>query len=271
MHRSAFLASLLFLSAGLPALAEMPDDLVFRAIPSCRALDTRETGGMLRPGAPRTVEFSVACGLPWGTTAAVLANVIAVTPTGNGWMSAWPSDRSLPNTSIINFSSTAGSNFANAVVLEMCSPSRSDCAWGEVTFQSFLSSVHLVIDVLGYFIKPSIPGAFPSSALECANGEIQYGLSYHVVEWHQAALACPPGTWVCSRSERGTAPCDGNRPDGTCDFLDCTGVCRDAASSAHPGWTTGGSSPVNGFLTVETGAQGSSATCSHYPAWCCWR
>jgi len=269
MRLSACLASLLSLSAALPAWAETPDDLVFRTTTKCRALDTRLQGGALVPGDPRTVELSIPCGLPWGTTAAVLANVVAVAPAGPGHFRSWPSDESTASTSIINY--IAGVNVANAVVLEMCSPSRPGCSFGEVTFQAFHNPAHLVVDVLGYFIKPTIPAAFAYSDASCSKDGVQFGLSYHVVEWHQAALACPHGTWVCSRSERGTAPCDTPRDDGSCDFLDCTGVCRDANSTAHSGWTTGAATTVHGHLTVETGVQGVSATCSHYPAWCCWR
>ena len=83
---------------------------------------------------------------------------------------------------------------------------------------------------------------------------------------------CPAGTWLCSAQERGLGACATSRPDGTCDFIECTGLRRDVQSFEHRGWTAKFSTSLtSGIVVSETEVQQSGGSCQYYPTWCCSR
>jgi hypothetical protein len=75
----------------------------------------------------------------------VMVNVVAVAPSGPGDLRAWPSDRSAPSASILNYSPNV--TVANALIL----PVRQDHPGSDITVQADVSATSLVVDVLGYF------------------------------------------------------------------------------------------------------------------------
>jgi hypothetical protein len=155
-------------SAAAHAQISIPS-LLFTAIPSCRLIDTRVMGGPLAAGSNRT--FNVAgvgaagslasqggdpngCPIPGfkvgvAQVQSVAINLIAVNPSGPGDLVAWPTDRTQPSTSVVNYIDLPSGvlNFANMVIL----PVRQDSQGSDVTVQAQVSSVSLVADVLGYF------------------------------------------------------------------------------------------------------------------------
>lgn len=110
-----------------------------------------------------------------------------------------------------------------------------------------------------------------SALLLCDDGEgPRYGLSHHAVVWGEAAAACPVGTWVCTKDDRGTAECDTNRDDTICDRWSCDGSCLDDPADAHYGWVADAASgSVSGLTAGEQGLPSFWTMCAPHPVWCC--
>lgn len=102
-----------------------------------RAYDSRVTGGKLAAGATRTITLPTSV-CPVGTTA-VIANVIAVAPSADGYMKVWPGNVSSTTASAVSFLN--GKSVANAQALGV-SASRQLKVWSS-------KATHVVIDVSG--------------------------------------------------------------------------------------------------------------------------
>jgi hypothetical protein len=122
--------------------APCPNGLFYTVAP-CRLIDTR--GGMSL-ASQQEANFTVAgaCGVP-SSAKAVAVNFTAVSPTGQGHLSAYAAQSFHPPTSVLNF--RAGQTRANRAIVS-------------VPFSGILSvspviagggSTHLIIDVCGYF------------------------------------------------------------------------------------------------------------------------
>jgi Tol biopolymer transport system component len=159
--RSTLAAGLVALLAVLAPVAIPPPPAAASAIPDpggmlvpvtpCRVADTRVVGPPLG-GSVRT--FAVTgtglasqggsaggCGVPTGAIAAVLT-FTAVTPTGSGFLRAWPADQSPPTATILNYS--GGASQTNSAEIPLAGT-------GDIRVRNFNSGTHLVIDVTGYF------------------------------------------------------------------------------------------------------------------------
>jgi hypothetical protein len=115
----------------------------FTVVP-CRAADTR-SGAPLQNGVAQTFALRGICGIPLNAASVVL-NVTAVGATGSGDLTIYPSDATPPTFAIMPFQTT------NRALIVFGSIS-SDAA-GEVTVLPSVAgngTVHLVIDVMGYF------------------------------------------------------------------------------------------------------------------------
>ncbi len=109
----------------------------------CRLYDSRWGDGPMVGGFDRWVAVGSHCGIPPDATAATL-NVTAVTPTGDGLMSAYPCCAWRPNyiTAVQN-----GNNIAGSAYLAL----GQDGKLAAYLNASFSTSAHLVVDVSGYF------------------------------------------------------------------------------------------------------------------------
>jgi hypothetical protein len=121
----------------------------FYTLTPCRLLDTRNASGPWGgPGVPaggeRVVTAAGRCAIP-ATAKAVSVNVTAVSPAAPGNLCFFPGDGTAPNAYTLSFG--AGQTRANNAVVMMASS-------GSGTFglkSSSAASVHVVIDVNGYF------------------------------------------------------------------------------------------------------------------------
>jgi len=121
----------------------------FYTLTPCRLLDTRLAagpyGGPAVPAAgERVVTAAGRCGIPSSATAVSL-NVTAVTPLAVGNLRFFPGDGTAPNTSTLNFA--AGQTRANNAIVMLASSGSGTLALRN----SSTASVHVVIDVNGYF------------------------------------------------------------------------------------------------------------------------
>ena len=155
--------------SGAPnALGDTSADLVYTPVTPCRVFDTRLAGGVLAPGVLRS--FLVAgserfetqggktggCGVPLGPATAVVLNLVAIAPTGNGNLRAWAANDPAPEpplASVLNYASIAGMYaLANGLTLPICDPAAAGATCStDLLLQASGSSTHVVGDVLGYF------------------------------------------------------------------------------------------------------------------------
>jgi hypothetical protein len=122
--------------------------LSFYTVAPCRVVDTRGPAGpfggpVLGAESFRTFPVSGQCGIP-STAVTVAANLTVTQPTALGHLRIFPEGTLLPEASSINYS--AGQTRSNNGLLAL-SPA------GEVTVycKQFSGTVHLVLDVVGYF------------------------------------------------------------------------------------------------------------------------
>jgi hypothetical protein len=107
--------------------------------PIPRVLDTRTTGGKLKPDQERVVALN----LPAGASAAVL-NLTVTDTEGAGFVALFPADVGYPGNSSINWFGV-GQNLANALV------TGTDTG-GQVRIRGGAAATNVVIDVLGYLL-----------------------------------------------------------------------------------------------------------------------
>ena len=122
----------------------------FYTLAPCRVLDTRNGGGSpLEGGSTYEIGLAGICGIP-STAAAVSANITAISATEGGDLVVWPAQTNMPNTSNISFAT--GQNRANNTIL-FTAPGYygSPVAIWVQPLLSASGSVHLIIDVNGYF------------------------------------------------------------------------------------------------------------------------
>jgi hypothetical protein len=121
----------------------------------CRLLDTRLAPNQVPPGPyggpavpPRSDRILVApghCGIP-STAKAIALNVAAVNAPAAGYLSLFPGDVAAPFVSALNFST--GQTRANNAVVKLASSGSGTIAVRNGTLGQ---SVHVVVDVFGYF------------------------------------------------------------------------------------------------------------------------
>jgi len=116
----------------------------FHAVTPIRALDTRvgPTGAPLGPGGTVTVDVAAVLGVSAGSVAGVVLNTTATGPTEGGFLTVYPAGAAGPPlASNLNFRS--GQTVANAVA--------SGVGPGGVTVYNPAGSVHVVVDIMGWF------------------------------------------------------------------------------------------------------------------------
>ena len=151
--RLAFVACLGFL---ISQAARAGGPYSFFPLTPCRVVDTRNAvgpqgGPALAANAIRS--FAIinvnSCGVPSTAKAAAL-NVTVVSPTDVGDLRIWPYQSPVPLASVINFS-TADFALANGAIIPLASISGIDISVQNDMPPGSAGTVHLVIDVAGYF------------------------------------------------------------------------------------------------------------------------
>jgi hypothetical protein len=148
----AAVAAGLFLSS---AVAKAEGPMTFYSITPCRVADTRgptgETGGpALAPNATRSFPVRGRCTIP-STAKAVVFNFTVVQPAQNGNLAAFPFGGSVPLTSVLNYNAGEFAVGNGAIVpLDNATSSPDVSVYANVAPGS-TATVHLVIDVTGYF------------------------------------------------------------------------------------------------------------------------
>ena len=145
-----------------PDLGDSDADLVFTKLTPCRVADTRVAGGALANASQRnfyvadgatpgsyTAQGGVPCGVPFGATSAAV-NITVTQAAGSGWLRAWPYGSS-GTASIINYA--VGNTLANGLILPICDPAAANCDGGDLTVRADAAGTHVLIDVMGYFLK----------------------------------------------------------------------------------------------------------------------
>ena len=119
---------------------------LLRTVVPSRVLDTRAGLGAARslvPAGGRTdVQVATKAGVPSNATAVVL-NVTATDVAAGSFVTVWPTDVSMPDTSNLNIE--PGDSVANLVISKLS-------ADGKVSLANARGTTNLIADVLGYFI-----------------------------------------------------------------------------------------------------------------------
>ncbi len=117
----------------------------YNPLPPARILDSRGANGgwnaKLTAGAAKVLAVRGAGGVP-ATADAVILNVTATDGTANSFITAYPSGGAVPTASNVNFA--AGQTIPNLVTVKLG-------ADGKVAFANNSGSVHVIVDVVGYY------------------------------------------------------------------------------------------------------------------------
>lgn len=171
-------------------LGDGTNQLVYTPIAPCRIVDTRNPGaasGILVPGVPRSFHLeddgligqggdTVCAGLPNFSHLGWAVNVTVVAPTDVGFLRIWPYLGTQPTASVINFWNTSPNSLANAMNVTGCYA----CGGGDIYVQTFGPSVHVVIDVVGYYQEADPPAStsavtrMPGTAASIPTNYAQY-------------------------------------------------------------------------------------------------
>ncbi|RMI13265.1 SpoIID/LytB domain-containing protein [Cellulomonas triticagri] len=114
----------------------------YTPVDPARALDSR-TGGALAAGSTRAVDVASVLGVPAASLGAVTVNVTTTRASGAGYVVAYGAG-ALPTASTVNL--VPGADIANRAVVPVVD--------GKITLGVQGSSVHVLVDVVGWYGKP---------------------------------------------------------------------------------------------------------------------
>jgi endosialidase-like protein len=163
---------------------------VFVALPPCRIANTTVAGGPIASGGTRgfnvvgaSFDYSAqggsasGCGIPgfaaFGVPAvqAIAVNVVAVNPTGQGNLRAFPGNLGLPNASTLNYQNFSDIshpyNIANGVIVPVNQAAQN----ASNDLKVFVSTTtDVVMDVTGYFTKLPIRAGLAATSPDLLGG-----------------------------------------------------------------------------------------------------
>ena len=120
--------------------------------------------GALAPNTIRTFKVTARGGVPATDVGSVVLNVTATATSGPGFLTVYPSGQARPLASNLNFA--AGQTAANAVVAKVGTE-------GQVTVFNGSGSMHLIVDVAGWFpTTSSYHGLVPARLLDTRPGQL---------------------------------------------------------------------------------------------------
>lgn len=156
-------------AAGVKALGDPAQDLVYVPVTPCRILDTRIIGGPIPANSFRDFDLTDViryapqggdtsnCNVgDKGSFAAAAINFTVVNPSIDGYITAFPYLSSMPVAATLNYKAGDIRNGLSITRLDQ------SAATNEFSVYSF-AQTHLVADIVGYFAAPK------STALECIN------------------------------------------------------------------------------------------------------
>jgi len=152
--RRCMTIGLIALASGLSILAParataQAGPYQFYSLTPCRVIDTRPLDA-LTSGVQRNLTIKSRCGIPLDA-AAVALNLTVVTPTLSGFVTLWPYGTSLPSVSTINFAANEPA-LANGAIVSLGSDPTSKFHLAAIYgVASGTGTVHVLIDVSGYF------------------------------------------------------------------------------------------------------------------------
>ena len=134
------------LTVALSGTGEQDASGTFYGITPTRFLDTRKMGTTqpLAKGSTTTLTIGGRSGIPTAGVSAVVINLTAVTTTSQGYFTVYPSNKTRPTASSINF--PKGWTGANMVTVPV-SPD------GKVKIYNYGGAAHAIVDVLGWYAK----------------------------------------------------------------------------------------------------------------------
>ncbi len=150
------------------ALGDPATDLVFVPISPCRLFDTRLAGGQIAANTVRSFDVTAVSDYTFqggaagdcngvgaaGSFRAAAINFTVVTPSGAGYITAFPFLGTQPLAATVNY--TAGAIVGNVSLVALDQGASAN----EVSVYSF-AATHLVGDIIGYYINPQ------ATALQC--------------------------------------------------------------------------------------------------------
>lgn len=151
MFNSGSATNYIFDVAGYYSSDVTPDSLKtqegrFVSLNPSRIMDTRNGNGGYSVAIPANGTYSLTVngsgGVPSTNVKAVVLNLTAVSPSANGFLTAWPSGIPKPNASNVNF--VSGQSTANQAIIMVGSD-------GKIQLSSSVST-NIIVDVAGYFI-----------------------------------------------------------------------------------------------------------------------
>jgi hypothetical protein len=143
-------------------LADQPADSVaalaasnmtYSAVDPCRVFDSRLEGPPFGGGAGYLLFLTDVCGVPFGPTKAVMANVIAVNTRGTGYVRAFAWETGTSEATVLNFNNKLVSS--SAIPLPVCdvTVAPQGCADGDtvIYIPPATAKAQIVIDIVGFF------------------------------------------------------------------------------------------------------------------------
>lgn len=241
------------------AIPVVPDGAVYVSLTPCRVADTRATASM-QPGTTRGIQVggtgagfvaqggrSGGCGVPADAVAAELS-ISAVTPSGNGYLRAWPSGVAPPNATFVNYSSRQGTTNTGAIPL--------GAGTKDLTLGNNGARAHYVVDVQGYYAAPD---AAPDGAVYVPITPCR------AVDTRVGSAMAPNTTRTFQLGGPGSLAGQGGRADGCGVPADATAVEASVSAVTPTGtgyvraWPTGVAPAAATFLNYSP-AQGTTNT-----------
>lgn len=210
-------------------LGDPDKDLVFVPVTPCRLFDTRLAGGAISANSVRSFDVTAVSDYSFqggsasncggvgaaGSFAAAVINFTVVTPSGAGYITAFPFGGTQPLASNVNY--TAGAVVANLATVQLDQGASAN----EVSVYTF-AQTHLIGDIVGYFINPgpltmecapnapnvvSVAAGATANAVAqaCAAGYMQTSTNCESSTWQMPFVFFSGGTCSAQNNSAGNA------------------------------------------------------------------
>ena len=127
-------------AATVPTLVRAPGASMLYLITPCRLNDTRDSTAVAS-GSTRTITAGGLCGIP-ADAKSIAANLTVLSPSSDGWLALHAADAPWGGTSTLNY--RPGRTRANSAIVPLSGA-------GQLILRNEGTSVHVIVDVTGYF------------------------------------------------------------------------------------------------------------------------